>query len=59
MKVGDLVKYKHFPDESAVVIKVHPDSTTNGIHAIDVLSNLGEIAVLLDPDAFEVINESR
>ena len=55
MKIGDLVKYKHFPDESAVVIKVHPD-VTGGVHAIDVLSNLGEIAVLLDPNAFEVIN---
>ena len=64
MKVGDLVRYKHFPDESAVVIKVHPSKTFcfhefEGVHAIDVLSNLGEIAVLLDPAAFEVINESR
>ncbi len=58
MNVGDLVNYKHFPDESAVVIKVHP-TATGGVHAIDVLSNLGEIAVLLDPNAFEVINESR
>ena len=58
MKPGDLVKYKHFPDESAMVIKVWPDGK-GGVHAIDVLSYLGEIVQLLDPDAFEVINEIR
>ncbi len=58
MNVGDLVKYKHFPDESAVVIKVHP-TATGGVHAIEVLSNLGVVAVLLDPHALEEINESR
>lgn len=52
MKLGDLVKYKHF-DETAIVIKVHANSD------IDVLSNLGEVAVFLSPKAFEVINESR
>ena len=53
MKVGDLVKYKHFPDESAIVVKVHTNA------CVDVLSSLGEIAVCLDPGTFEVINESR
>ena len=53
MKVGDLVKYKHFPEETAVVVKIHPDSS------VDVLSNLGEIASYLNPDTFEVVNETR
>ena len=54
MKVGDLVRYKHYFDETGIVIKVHAQSFPQ----IDVLMDTGEIAVHLDPDAFEVINEN-
>ena len=57
MKVGDLVRYKHFPDETGLVINVHIPS--GGLLEIDLMLPTGEIAVCLNPDAFEVINESR
>ena len=52
MKVGDLVRLKHFFDETGIVIKVHAAYPTS---EIDVLMDTGEIAVHLDPSAFEVI----
>ena len=55
MKVGDLVRYKHYFDETGIVIKVH----TPPCAQIDVLMDTGEIAVCLDPGAFEVISENR
>ena len=59
MKVGDLVRYKHFPEETAIVIKVNtvsndPYSNVDKVE-IDVLSTTGEVAICLDPAAFEVI----
>jgi len=54
MKVGDLVRLRHFPDEAGIIIKIH---TSNHPEAgtPDILYNSGEISVCLDPGAFEVV----
>ena len=57
MKVGDLVRYKHFPDETGVVVEIHTHANRTEAGTIDVLSATGEITVCLNPEAFEVINE--
>ncbi len=51
MKEGDLVRYKHFPDETGIVIKVHESPGRE----IDLLLPTGEIASALDSDAFEKV----
>ena len=57
MKVGDLVKFKSFPKEGGIIIKVWNSSGT--FKVIDILDNAGNILLARDPDAFKVINESR
>ena len=56
MKVGDLVRYKHFPDETGLVINVRYFQPERVLE-IDLMLPTGEIAVCLNPDSFEVINE--
>ena len=57
MKVGSLVRYKHFPDETGIVIKIYSseDALSPNANTIDLLLPTGEIASFLDSDAFEVI----
>jgi len=54
MKVGDLVRLKHFKDEIGVVIDVIATNKTIHVQRID-----GAKLLHRDPTAFEVINESR
>ena len=57
MKIGDLVRYKHFPSEAGIVIKIRIPS--GGKPEVDLMLSTGEISVRLNPNAFEVIDESR
>ncbi len=56
MKVGDLVRFKHFKTEISVVVRVYNRA---GFTTIDVRRIDGAKLLHRDPTAFEVINESR
>jgi len=57
VKAGDLVKFRHFPQEGGIVIKVYTRPGED-CPTIDILSHCGTILVARDPEAFEVISES-
>ena len=59
MKVGDLVRFKHFKEEMGIVIAVHKLSTYPDTVVIDVQRMDGALLRFREPDAFEVLNESR
>ena len=59
MKVGDLVRFKHFKKEMGVVIAVHKLSMYPETVVIDVQRMDGALLRFREPDAFEVLNESR
>ena len=59
MKVGDLVRLKYFKEEMGIVIAVHKLSMYPDTVVIDVQRMDGALLRYREPDAFEVINESR
>ena len=58
MKVGDLVRFKHFKDEIGLVVVVH-EGAHEKCWRVDVRRVDGAMMVHRDPTAFEVIHESR
>ena len=59
MKVGDLVRFKHFKKEMGVIIAVHKLNVYPDTVVIDVQRMDGALLRYREPDAFEVINENR
>ncbi len=59
MKVGDLVIFKHFKKEMGVIIAVHKLNTYPDTVVIDIQRMDGALLRYREPDAFEVMNESR
>ncbi len=59
MKVGDLVRFKHFKKEMGVIIAVHKLNTYPDTVVIDIQRMDGALLRYREPDAFEVMNESR
>ena len=59
MKVGDLVRFKHFKAEMGIVVAVHKLNMEPETLVIDVQRMDGALLRYREPDAFEVINESR
>ena len=54
MKVGDLVRYKYYPEEGGIVIQHYAGF---GVETIDILSHTGVVLLRRNPDAFEVVGE--
>ena len=59
MKVGDLVRFKHFKKEMGIVIAVRKLNLYPDTVEIDVQRMDGALLLHREPEAFEVINESR
>jgi hypothetical protein len=59
MKVGDLVRFKHFKEEMGIVIAVHKLNMEPETVAIDVQRMDGALLKFREPDAFELVNENR
>ena len=59
MKVGDLVRFKHFKEEMGIVIAVHKLNMEPETVVIDVQRMDGALLKFREPEAFEVLNESR
>ena len=59
MKVGDLVRFKHFKEEMGIVIAVHKLNMEPETVVIDIQRMDGALLRYREPDAFEVLNESR
>jgi len=63
MKVGDLVRFKHFPKEGGIIISIYTCDEDRLSEVIDILHINGNLCLCRNPEAFEVVkvvtNESR